>query len=579
MFLKQSIGIRLFKIVFAAFVLVACLLLVLYWQQQRRAAIAQQVDAARKVVTMAESVRHRVSRLWDLEVITPEKLREFDAIANPQERRRKILATVPVVVAWKVIQDKVAREGFELRTPRPNARNPKNEPTPLERQALEYFASHPNADEYVVFDDEANAVRYFRPVRLEQQCMICHGDPATSQALWGRSDGRDILGYPMDGKRPGDLHGSFEIVASLDEAMAAVRNNMLKAGLGMTLAIGLFGWVFYRLTQHMISRPLQAMGDQLQAIGDGDLTVQLDVNSEDEVGAMARHINAFSSRIRQLVNDLQATISHLNRAAGEMAGIAQETEAKAEKQHRNTEHTTASIQELSASIQEVAQTTSEAEARARETDAEAKQGHEVVTAATGQIRALAGEIDQVTEELHKLEADSKNIGEVLEIIRGIADQTNLLALNAAIEAARAGEQGRGFAVVAEEVRTLASRTQESTAQIQETIDELRNRARSAVEMIEHSRESAHQGAERTEAVDEALSNIIAMVEATGALNTQIATTIEQQSAVSETINRSVDEINQGSLEVCQKMEETLQATEQLRQTAARLEEAVNRFRT
>ncbi len=579
MFAKQSIGMRLFQIVFAAFVLIACVLLFLYWQQQREAVIANQVDAARKVVTMAESVRHRVSRLWDLEVITPEKLLEFDAIADPQERRQKILATVPVVVSWKTIQDKIAQDGFELRTPRVGARNPVNEPTPLEREALLYFKSHPGAEEYVVVDDQANAVRYFRPVKLEQQCMICHGDPATSQALWGRSDGRDILGYPMENKRPGDLHGAFEIVASLEDGMAAVRSTMLKAGLGMGLGIALFGWLFYRFTQRLVSEPLQAMGERLRAIGDGDLTVQLEVDSDDEVGLMARHINAFSSRIRQLIDDLQSTISHLNRAAGEMAGIARETEAKAEKQRHDTEQTTASIQELSASIQEVAQTTSEAESRARETDAEAKQGHEVVTGATRQIRELADEIDRVTEELHKLEADSKNIGEVLEIIRGIADQTNLLALNAAIEAARAGEQGRGFAVVAEEVRTLASRTQESTAQIQDTIDELRNRAQSAVAMIEHSREKAHEGAQQTEAVDSALSNIIAMVEATGELNTQIAATIEQQSAVSETISHNVDEINQGSLEVCQKMEETLQATEQLRQTAARLEEAVNRFRT
>jgi len=294
---------------------------------------------------------------------------------------------------------------------------------------------------------------------------------------------------------------------------------------------------------------------------------------------MARHINNFARRIRQLIDDLQASIGHLNRAARDMAGIARETESRAEQQRQDTERTAATIQQMNTSIQEVARSTAEAADRARQTDSEAKQGREVVANATRQIRALAAEIDRVTEELHKLENDSKNIGEVLEIIRDIADQTNLLALNAAIEAARAGEQGRGFAVVAEEVRTLASRTQESTAQIQNTIDELRSRARSAVEMIEHSREQAHQGSQETEAANETLTNIIAMVEATGELNAQVAAAIDEQSKVSETISQNVGEINDGCVEVCQKMEQTLKATEQLRETAANLEAAVNRFRT
>ncbi len=579
MFARRSIGMRLFQVVLAAFAAIAVALLALYWVQQRERAIQNQVDTARKVVLMAESVRKRVSWLWDEGVITPETVREFNAIADPHLRREKILSTVPVVLSWKVIQDQIADDGFTLRTPRVGARNPANEPNDLERRALQYFASHPQADEYVAIDEEINAVRYFRPVRLEKQCIICHGDPATSYELWGRDDGRDVLGYPMENKRPGDLHGAFEIVASLDDAMAAIEGSMLKAGVGTLVALALFGWLFHRFIQRLVTHPLEQMGRQLKVIGEGDLTVQLPVHNDDEVGTMARHINNFARRIRQLIDDLQASIGHLNRAARDMAGIARETESRAEQQRQDTERTAATIQQMNTSIQEVARSTAEAADRARQTDSEAKQGREVVANATRQIRALAAEIDRVTEELHKLENDSKNIGEVLEIIRDIADQTNLLALNAAIEAARAGEQGRGFAVVAEEVRTLASRTQESTAQIQNTIDELRSRARSAVEMIEHSREQAHQGTQETEAANETLTNIIAMVEATGELNTQVAAAIDEQSQVSETISQNVGEINEGCVEVCQKMEQTLKATEQLRETAANLEAAVNRFRT
>ena len=579
MFTRRSIGIRLFQVVFAAFAVIAIVLLYLYWAQQRQQAIRKEVDAARKVVLLAESVRRRVSRLWDEGVITTQTVRDFNAIADPQARREKILSTVPVVVSWKVIQDQIADDGFALRTPRIGARNPANEPDALERKALQYFASNPQAKEYVIVDEETDSVRYFRPVHLEKQCTICHGDPASSYELWGRDDGRDVLGYPMENKRPGDLHGAFEIVASLDDSTAAIRQSMVQAGVGTLIAMAVFGWLFHRLIQSMITRPLKRMGQQLKVIGEGDLTVQLPVQNDDEIGTMARHINGFASRIRQLIDDLQASIGHLNQAARDMAGIARETESRAEQQRKDTEQTAATIQQMSASIQEVAQSTAEAADRARRTDSEAKQGRQVVANATRQIRELAAEIDRVTEELHKLENDSKNIGEVLEIIRDIADQTNLLALNAAIEAARAGEQGRGFAVVAEEVRTLASRTQESTAQIQNTIDELRSRARSAVEMIENSREQAHQGTQETEAANETLTNIIAMVEATGELNDQVASAIDEQSKVSEAISQNVGEINDGCVEVCRKMEETLKATEELRETAARLEAAVSRFRT
>ncbi len=579
MLASKSIGMRLFLAVFAAIILLLTVLVYAYWNQQRNQAIDQRVDAARKAVLVAESVRSRMSRLWEEEVITPETVIEFSAIGDPKIRRDKILSTVPVVISWKVIQDKIANQGFQLRTPRIGARNPANEPNPLERQALNHFATHPESREYVIIDDENNAVRYFRPVRLEQQCMICHGDPATSVQLWDRNDGKDILGYPMENQKPGDLHGAFEIVASLDPADAAIGAVMLKTGTALFIAMSLFGWLMYRFIQRLISHPLKEMAINLDKIGGGDLTVQLQTEGDDEIAKMAKHINTFATRIRSLIDNLHATITHLNGAAHNLAEIAHDTEERAEQQRRDTEQTATTIQKMASSIQEVAQSTTAAAEKARETDAEAKQGREVVANANRQMSHLATEIDQVTAELHKLESDSKNIGEVLEIIRDIADQTNLLALNAAIEAARAGEQGRGFAVVAEEVRTLASRTQESTSQIHDTIEELRQRARSAVSMIEHSREQAHNGAQETKAADAALANIITMVESTGELNTQVATAIEQQSVVSETISHNVDEINQGCVEVCTKMEETLDATKQLRATAESLEASIKQFRT
>jgi methyl-accepting chemotaxis protein len=188
-------------------------------------------------------------------------------------------------------------------------------------------------------------------------------------------------------------------------------------------------------------------------------------------------------------------------------------------------------------VQEVARNATEAAKAASHSDEEAQNGQAVVDRTINAIDALASEVDRAANVIHRLEQDSDKIGTVLDVIKGIAEQTNLLALNAAIEAARAGEQGRGFAVVADEVRTLASRTQQSTAEIQQMIERLQAGAQEAVSVMEDSRSRASDSVSSAQSAGQSLESITRSVASITDMNTQIASAADEQSALSHAYKR------------------------------------------
>ncbi|MCX8049865.1 MAG: methyl-accepting chemotaxis protein [Methylohalobius sp.] len=576
----HSVGVRLVLVVVGLLVVAAGGLVWLYAAQQRSAVIEAEAARAKNVLMVAEAVREQTAKQWELGIFSPEQLRALAQLPEG-EARQKILAAVPVAVSWDLIKLKAKESGYELRTPRQNPRNPNNAPDALEAQALGYFARHPQAAEYQILDKERNVLRYFRPVRLGEQCLLCHGDPKTAESLWGRTDGRDVLGYPMEGKQIGDLHGAFEIIAPLDQADAVIAANVAKgSGLIALVTLVIAAGLFFS-TKQLVVDPLTALGLRLQDIaqGEGDLTARLEVKGKNEFAWVAHSFNQFVKKLRNLVLTVKDSGQELAREAGHLDKLAGATEEGAACQRGELSHVAATMQQMAAAVQEIAQSTTKAAAASQSTDAEVKAGQAVVQEAITKIDRLASEVDKAAQVLRELEKDSDSIGEVLKIIGDIADQTNLLALNAAIEAARAGEQGRGFAVVAEEVRTLASRTQESTAEIQQTIERLRSRARQAVEVIAKSKEQAQASMEEAHTINTVLASVTRMIDEVKEMNAHIASAVEQQSAVGEEINQNVARVNNGVDAACAKLEETRQAIAHLQEQAKKLAEAVSQFRT
>ncbi|MDZ4261442.1 MAG: methyl-accepting chemotaxis protein, partial [Pseudomonadota bacterium] len=308
-----------------------------------------------------------------------------------------------------------------------------------------------------------------------------------------------------------------------------------------------------------------------------DLSVRLP-QTKDELGEMAVNINLMLIAFQQVCQEMIAAAFQLAAASEELAASTEESSVAVGRQSSETEQVATAMNQMSTSMQEVANSTASAVDAVTSADNEANEGRKVVVLSIDAIRALAGEVDRASLVIEELSVDSQNIGSVMDVIRGIAEQTNLLALNAAIEAARAGEQGRGFAVVADEVRTLAKRTQESTAEIQQTIDKLQARANSAVTVMQESKRKADAGMGAASSADHSLTKITSAVSTINGIMLQIASAAEEQSVVAEEINRSLTAIRDVSSEVGLGAGQTAEASNDIAQLATNLQGMVSRFK-
>ena len=248
------------------------------------------------------------------------------------------------------------------------------------------------------------------------------------------------------------------------------------------------------------------------------------------------------------------------------------------RQAQETDQVATAMNEMSASFLDVARNASDASSAARVTDKSTIEGRSNVEKATAAIARLADQVRQSTEVIHQLSDDSSNIGTVLDVIRNVSEQTNLLALNAAIEAARAGEAGRGFAVVADEVRSLASRTHESTEEINRMVTQLQARADQAVSVMATSIEETEQTVSAVESTTVSLNSISGAVEHIRDMSHQIASAAEQQAAVAEEINRNIVRLVELSEENASATEQTRVSSSDLESLSARLKSQVGQFR-
>lgn len=354
------------------------------------------------------------------------------------------------------------------------------------------------------------------------------------------------------------------------------RTTSLLIGVGALV----LGVAVIALVMRGVSRGLQRAIRTMQEIadGDGDLTRRLDSSGRDEVADLGKAFNRFVDKIQQLVQQVVTSTTQLAAATEQMSLVVRQSEAGVRTQQRETDMVASAVNEMSATVQEVARNTSDAAQVAQSTDLEAKQGKEAVGQAVASIRGLAEEVGAAAKVIGELEHESVQIGSVLDVIRDVADQTNLLALNAAIEAARAGDHGRGFSVVADEVRSLASRTQQSTEEIQRMIGRLQSKARDSVRVMEVSQQKAALSVDQATGTGEALDAITSRVGRISDMNTQIAAAAEEQSLVAEEINKNVLNIKKISEDASASADQLSSAGTSLAQLAGELSSMVASFK-
>ena len=349
---------------------------------------------------------------------------------------------------------------------------------------------------------------------------------------------------PKNGWKLGDVRGVLEVQIPIDMQIAAGNNLNFKliSFLVVTLIISLLVLIF--TFRKLITLRLIKVTDALQGIveGNGDLTQRLDAGVNDEVGAIARAFNNFVAKLEISLKEVGGQIGGLVSTSKSLSGVAERSQEGVTKQQKETDLVATAMNEMNATAQQVASLAEDAANCALQTQEDTQSGRDVVIANMNAVQALSKEMKLSADVVTQLEADSQNIGGVLDVIRGIAEQTNLLALNAAIEAARAGEQGRGFAVVADEVRTLASRTQASTEEIQIMITALQEGAKKAVATIDKGNQSLSSSLDKAKETSDMMETIATSTQEIYNLNSQIATAAEEQTAVTDEINRNINNI-------------------------------------
>jgi methyl-accepting chemotaxis protein len=344
---------------------------------------------------------------------------------------------------------------------------------------------------------------------------------------------------------------------------------------GLALLLGLLSTLTITV---LIVRPLRDVTAQAQRIASGDLSVRIDVARRDEIGQLQTAMGNMAQNLRDMVGQLQEGVEQISTSAQSLSLVTEQTRVGVNGQKQETEQVATAMTQMSATVHEVARNAETAAASTAQADQRVSNGVSVVRQTLGRIDELSEALDISASSIEQLSQETQRIESVLDVIKAVADQTNLLALNAAIEAARAGEQGRGFAVVADEVRALAQRTRQSTAEIEDLIGALREGSQHSVSNMTRSGGLIGQVVQDARQTEAQLTQIAEAVSQIHEMNQQIAAAAEQQTAVADEISHSVISIRSVAEQSALAMDESANASIRLAQLGSSLHEMAGRFR-
>jgi methyl-accepting chemotaxis protein len=345
------------------------------------------------------------------------------------------------------------------------------------------------------------------------------------------------------------------------------------AAISIVLAI-VIAW----FTLISITRPLSRVNEMLNVVASGDLSKKLDETGQDEFAQLSKNCNLLIESLRNLINGIVSRSTQLATAAEQTSAVTSQSTTAIIEQRSQVEQAASATTEMSSTSQSVLSSANDALGEIKQADDEAERVKGISERNRTTIELLANEVEDASQVINKLQQDSASIGSILDVIRGIAEQTNLLALNAAIEAARAGEQGRGFAVVADEVRTLASRTQESTQEIQNMIEVLQSGAEKAVSVMDTGKKQAADCVVQSEEADKALETITHAVHEAFDRSSQIATAAEEQSVVAHEISENLESIVAIAEQTTAGSQQTAESSSEVARLAEELQQSVQEFK-
>ncbi|MFT4766506.1 MAG: methyl-accepting chemotaxis protein [Oleispira sp.] len=367
-----------------------------------------------------------------------------------------------------------------------------------------------------------------------------------------------------------------KFIIDIEKSASAAQNTVL---ILLVLSIGL-GLMLAFTLPNLISGPINKITEQLKDIsqGEGDLTKRLNVRQQDEVGKLASFFDEFMDKLQSIVGKVQNVSHSVGESASDLRRVSEQNHSTINEQNLAIHSVVTAVEEMSSAAKEVAANTAETADQAKQANDSSDIGVKTIDNTIARIERLSTELDEASKTIATVEQEASNVNSVLDVIRGIAEQTNLLALNAAIEAARAGEQGRGFAVVADEVRTLASRTQDSTQDIQRMLEGLQQGVKSSVDAISASVETARETVESASITGQSLSDVKKIIDSISQMTVQVASAVEEQSQVVDEINKNLNAIGEYSNDVASGAETATRSCLTLDELSESLMSEVNSFR-
>jgi methyl-accepting chemotaxis protein len=432
--------------------------------------------------------------------------------------------------------------------------------------------------------DEADAASYQNMLPAFEEYYATGKRMARAYINDGPSGGNRMMAeFDGTASKISGLMNEFVVSAQSRVDAALQQQRDMSDAAVMQIGISAFVMLLFVLVLYFVMAralaDLPAIVDQLHRIADGDLVTANQINRSDEIGDLALTLNSMSGELKQMIANIRGMSEQLAGTAEDLRLIVNKADETTSRQRSETDQVATAMNEMTAAVHEVANNINHAAAAAKESNDETRNGQQVVGQTVSKIQDLSRNIESAADTIRKLEQDSQKITAVLDVIKGVAEQTNLLALNAAIEAARAGEQGRGFAVVADEVRTLASRTQKSTEEINLMVAGLLNGTQDAVKVMTASRDHARAVVDQASKANASLNHIAEAVARIHDMSSQIASSSEEQGSVAEEINRNIVKISAMTEDAAEVAKYVASSVDDMGRFADNLKQICSRFKT